>query len=367
MVTVKAVADIRDVSASEWDACAGNSNPSVSHAFLAALEESGSVSPHTGWVPQHLLLIAPNGSLIGAVPMYLKGHSYGEYIFDQAWAEAYERAGGQYYPKLLVAVPFTPVSGPRLLVRPDASTASLQRYLVDGCITLAHELGVSSLNFNFPDVDTWKLLGESGLLLRTGEDFLMVLSSRKRKAIRKERIASLCDGEIKIEIVSGDSINDTHWDAFYSFYIDTSQRKWGHPYLNRQFFRQIGNTMNDQIVLIMAVHNGEYVAGALNLLGREALYGRYWGCVKEYPFLHFEICYYQAIEYAITNQITKVEAGAQGPHKIQRGYSPVYTYSAHWIRDNSLREAVSNYLKSERKAVDVEINWLTGHEPFRKE
>ena len=378
-IAVKAVGAIGEVSGPAWDACAGEGNPFVRHAFLAALEASGSVSAQAGWAPHHLIMEDAGGNLVGAVPMYLKGHSYGEYVFDHAWAAAYERAGGRYYPKLLVAVPFTPVTGPRLLVRPGADAASIEGYLLAGCVELARRLEVSSLNINFPEQGLWRRLGEAGLLLRTGEqfhwrnegydtfeDFLAALSARKRKTIRRERRDALADNGITIEVATGADLSEAHWDAFYAFYIDTGGRKWGSPYLNRAFFSLIGETMGERIALIMARRAGRYIAGALNLIGADALYGRYWGCAEEHRFLHFELCYYQAIDFAIAHGLARVEAGAQGPHKLQRGYVPVHTYSAHWIRDRGFHEALAGYLEREREEVDLEIGWLGERTPFRK-
>ena len=378
-IAVKAVGAIGEVSGPAWDACAGEVNPFVRHAFLAALEASGSVSAQAGWAPHHLIMEDAGGNLVGAVPMYLKGHSYGEYVFDHAWAAAYERAGGRYYPKLLVAVPFTPVTGPRLLVRPGADAASIEGYLLAGCVELARRLEVSSLNINFPEQGLWRRLGEAGLLLRTGEqfhwrnegydtfeDFLAALSARKRKTIRRERRDALADNGITIEVATGADLSEAHWDAFYAFYIDTGGRKWGSPYLNRAFFSLIGETMGERIALIMARRAGRYIAGALNLIGADALYGRYWGCAEEHRFLHFELCYYQAIDFAIAHGLARVEAGAQGPHKLQRGYVPVHTYSAHWIRDRGFHEALAGYLEREREEVDLEIGWLGERTPFRK-
>ena len=378
-IAVKALGDIGEVAAPAWDACAGDQNPFVSHAFLGALEASGSVSAQAGWAPHHLIMEDASGDLVGAVPMYLKGHSYGEYVFDHAWAAAYERAGGRYYPKLLVAVPFTPVTGPRLLVRPGPDSASIEGYLLAGCVELARRLEVSSLNINFPNEALWRRLGEAGLLLRTGEqfhwrndgyetfdDFLAALSARKRKTIRRERRDALANDGITIEVATGADLSEAHWDAFYAFYMDTGGRKWGSPYLNRQFFSLIGETMGERIALIMAKRAGRYIAGALNLIGADALYGRYWGCAEDHPFLHFELCYYQAIDFAIAHGLARVEAGAQGPHKLQRGYVPVHTYSAHWIRDRGFHEALANYLEREREEVDLEIGWLSERTPFRK-
>ena len=377
-VVVKAVGAISEVDPGSWDACAGTANPFVSHAFLAALEESGATAAATGWAPYHLIVEDGAGALAGAAPMYLKGHSYGEYVFDHAWAAAYERANGRYYPKLLIAAPFTPVSGPRLMVAPGADAEATERALLGGALEVARRLEVSSLHVNFPDEGLWRRLGEAGFLLRTGEqfhwrnrgyadfdDFLADLSARKRKAIRKERREALGSG-ITIEAITGADLDESHWDAFFEFYMDTGERKWGQPYLNRRFFSLLGERMADRVVLFLAMRGGRIIAGALNLMGSDCLFGRYWGCAEQHKFLHFETCYYQAIDFAIAHGLERVEAGAQGPHKLQRAYLPVRTYSAHWIRDAGFREAVANYLEHEREEVDLEIEWLESHGPFRK-
>ena len=379
VIAVKAISSIGEVDAAAWDACAGGDHPFVRHAFLDALERSGSVSGRTGWAPYHLVIEGERQELIGAVPMYLKSHSYGEFVFDHGWAAAYERAGGDYYPKLLVAVPFTPVTGPRLLIRPGPESAEVERYLLAGCIEVGSRHEVSSLHINFLDEDLWQRLGEAGLLRRTGEqfhwvnegyesfdDFLAALSSRKRKTIRRERRDALAENGISIEVLRGSDLTEAHWDAFFAFYLDTGSRKWGSPYLNREFFSLLSESMGDHVALFMAKRGGRYIAGALNLIGADALYGRYWGCNEEHRFLHFELCYYQAIDYAIHHRLGRVEAGAQGPHKLQRGYAPVRTYSAHWIRDRGFHEAVARYLEQERQEVDFEIDWLSERTPFRK-
>ena len=375
--SLRLVADITAIDAAAWDACAGPDNPFLSHAFMAALEESGSATAETGWLPQHLVLEAPDGGILGVVPLYLKGHSYGEYVFDHAWAHAYEQAGGQYYPKLQSAVPFTPVTGPRLLVHPDApaGTADL---LIRGLehATVAHK--VSSLHVTFPAEADWSRLGAAGWLQRIGEqyhwendgygsfdDFLATLNSRRRKDIRKERQRAV-EGGIRLQALTGDDLKPRHWDAFFRFYINTSSRKWGDPYLTREFFARIGETMADRIVLVMAELDGRPIAGALNLIGTDTLYGRNWGCDgHDYPFLHFEACYYQAIDVAIARGLKRVEAGAQGEHKVMRGYRPVRTYSAHWIRDPGFRRAVADFLGREARAVEAGIEDLAEHLPFR--
>ncbi len=378
-VTIRVAAHMADVDADAWDALGGRDHPFVAHAFLQALEESGSATPQTGWASQHILVEDETGRLIGAAPLYLKSHSQGEYIFDHGWADGFERAGGRYYPKALVAVPFTPVTGPRLLVHPDAP-AEVRETVLAGLMEVTRRLEVSSLHINFPTEDEWEFCGEAGLLLRTSEqfhwfnegyetfdDFLAALSSRKRKAIRKERREALASGELEIETVSGTAITEAHWDAFFAFYQDTGSRKWGSPYLTRDFFSRIGGAMPDSIVLFMVRRAGRYVAGALNLAGSDALYGRYWGCLEDHPFLHFEVCYYRAIDYAIEHKLARVEAGAQGPHKLARGYLPVHTRSAHWIRNPAFRDAVANYLDHERREIDREIEFLGERGPFKKD
>lgn len=378
-VTVRVIGEITNIDPGQWDACAGPGNPFVSHAFLAALEQSGAASAERGWVPYHLAIEDDGGALEGAVPLYVKGNSFGEYVFDHSWADAYERAGGAYYPKLQAAVPFTPVPGPRLLVRPGADAAEVRQGLIAGCIAVVRKLGLSSLHVTFCDEAEWRALGENGFLLRTDqqfhwqnrgwasfEEFLDSLASRKRKAIRKERRQALADG-IEIEVLRGADIETAHWDAFYRFYLDTGSRKWGRPYLNRDFFHRLGATMADRVALFLCRREGRYIAGALNLVGHDTLYGRYWGCIEDHRFLHFETCYYRAIEYAIDHGLARVEAGAQGQHKLARGYLPNQTFSAHWVRDPGFRDAIANYLTQERREVDHEIRLLGAHSPFRME
>ena len=385
---VRVVQRIAAVPASEWDACAGGTdsngkirrpdNPFISHAFLHALEESGSATRTTGWLPQHLLLENPAGGLAGCMPCYLKSHSYGEYVFDHAWADAYERAGGSYYPKLQVAVPFTPVTGRRLLVREGPGRAEREAILLQAAATLADRLDVSSLHVTFPTLEEWGLAGQFGFLQRNDqqfhwrndthgsfEDFLAVLASRKRKAIRIERRRAK-EGGIEIEWVTGSDLTEAHWDAFFAFYMDTGSRKWGSPYLTRSFFSLIAEVMRDQILLVLAKRGGRPIAGALNFIGSDTLYGRYWGALEEHACLHFEVCYYQAIDYAIAHRLARVEAGAQGAHKLARGYLPVPTYSAHWIADPALRRVVADYLTRERAAVAHEIALLGEESPYRK-
>jgi predicted N-acyltransferase len=376
-VTVRVHPAIAEIPAAEWDACAGEVNPSVSYAFLNALEESGSATARTGWTPQHLSLAGPGDAIIGVVPLYAKTHSYGEYIFDYGWADAYERAGGRYYPKLLCAVPFTPVPGPRLLLRPGVPSEA-RAQLIGAMVELVKRRRVSSLHVNFPDQRDVEALTEAGFLQRIGQqfhwtnagystfdDYLAALNSRKRKAVKKERREALEPG-LEIEVLTGADLRPRHWDAFYEFYLATSDRKWGSAYLNRRFFALIGERMPETIVLVMAKRGGKYVAGALNLLGKDTIYGRNWGSYGEYKFLHFECCYYQAIEFAITHGLQRVEAGAQGPHKIQRGYLPVPTYSAHWIPDSGFRRAVTQFLARERDMVERKIEGLAGYSPFRQ-
>ncbi len=374
---IKVLTTITEVSAAEWDACAGADNPTVSHAFLSALEDSGSVTAQTGWQPQHLAVYDPDAKLAAVAPLYLKNHSYGEYVFDWGWADAYERAGGRYYPKFQSSVPFTPVTGPRLLRRPDADPR-LADALAGGMMQLCDRTGVSSVHVTFLPEDDWRRFGEHGWLLRTGEQFhwenrgyedfdgfLGELSSRKRKNIKKER-KKVAEHGLQLRILGGDDLTEAHWDAFYHFYHDTSDRKWGQAYLERSFFSLLSERMADRVALVMAYDGELPVAGALNLVGQNAIYGRNWGCLADYRFLHFELCYYQAIEYAIRHGLKRVEAGAQGPHKLQRGYLPVKTYSAHWIRDPGLRDAIEHFLRSERQHIDDEIDVLSAHSPFRK-
>ena len=369
---------IADIPAAAWDACAGGDNPFVSHAFLLALEESRSAVRDSGWLPQHAVIEDEAGSLLAAAPMYLKSHSYGEYVFDHGWADAYMRAGGRYYPKLQVSVPFTPVPGPRLMLHAQADP-HLFDLLAEGLIDAASQRGVSSLHITFAPEQNWRRLGELGFLQRQGyqfhwsnggyqsfEDFLKDLSSRKRKSIRKER-RDVAESGVEIHTLSGAALEPRHWDAFFRFYRSTSDRKWGQPYLTRAFFERIGASMGDKVVLVLAEHKGKFVAGALNLKGSDTLYGRNWGCLGDYPFLHFECCYYRAIDYAIEHGLARVEAGAQGEHKLQRGYLPAPTHSAHWIREPSFRAAVEDYLSRERLHIARSIEALGTHSPFRQE
>ena len=369
---------IGEIAPAAWDACAGEVNPTVSHVFLNALEESGSATARTGWAPQHLTFADRAGHLVGAVPMYLKSHSYGEYVFDWGWADAYERSGSRYYPKLLCAVPFTPVPGPRLLVAPDAA-AETRSHLIAGMVELARQHKLSSLHVNFPEADQFAAFAEAGFLQRIGQqfhwtnqgyrdfdDYLAALTSRKRKAVKKERREALTGG-IEIDLLTGSDLTERAWDAFYRLYLGTTNRKWGDAYLTRRFFSMIGERMPDNIVLVMARHGSEYIAGAFNILGRDTIYGRNWGAHHEYRFLHFECCYYQAIEFAIQRGLKRVEAGAQGPHKLQRGYLPTPIYSAHWIPDPGFRRAVAAFLAREREMVEEKIEHLAEYSPFRHE
>ncbi|MBT5241815.1 MAG: N-acetyltransferase [Rhodospirillaceae bacterium] len=384
-ITVRVVPSIHEVDATQWDECARqgtpNFNPFVRHAFYSALEDSGSVTHDSGWQPQHVAIETAEGALLACAAMYLKDHSYGEYVFDWGWANAYERAGGHYYPKLQCAVPFAPVTGPRLMVRPDTpgfNTVDLKRMLLTGMIEVADRQEVSSLHITFPDEEDTNVMAAAGLLERYGQqfhwkndgyqtfdDFLDALSSRKRKNIRKEREKAKASG-VTIYAVSGDDITSKHWDAFYRFYRLTSDRKWGQAYMTRSFFELLSERMGDQVVLIMGEEDGEIVCGALNLLGGDTLYGRNWGTVVHYPMLHFEVCYYRAIDFAIEKGLKWVEAGAQGPHKLQRGYLPRKTYSAHWISDGGFRAAVSQYLGQERPAIEEDVDTLTELGPFKR-
>lgn len=353
-------------------------NPFVSHGFLSALESSRSAAARTGWQPQHLLAETPGGDLLGAAPCYLKSHSRGEYVFDHGWAEAYEHAGGSYYPKLQVSVPFTPATGPRLLVRPGPHAEAVRQALAIGLVALCKLREASSVHVTFLPETDWRLLATHGFLQRTDQqfhwqnagyssfdDFLGALASRKRKIVRRERREALTQG-IAVHRLTGAELTEEVWDAFFAFYMDTGSRKWGRPYLTREFYSRVGEAMRDRILLVMARRAGRWIAGALNFIGSDALYGRYWGAVEHHPFLHFELCYYQAIEYAIAHGLRLVEAGAQGEHKLARGYVPVTTYSSHYIADPGLRRAIADYLKRERAYVDAAGEELAALAPFRK-
>ena len=372
---------VAEIGREAWDACAAApdyaANPFVSFDFLDIAEESGCASPRTGWAPQHLAVRDEAGAVAAAMPLYLKSHSQGEYIFDHSWADAYERAGGRYYPKLLAAAPFSPVTGPRLLVRGDVDRGAGRRMLLSGAITLCDRMNVSTFGVNFPMEDEWRFMGAEGMLLRQNQqyhwlnagyasfdDFLGALSSGRRKTIRRERR----DAAAGLEIVAltGADLTEEHWDAFFTFYMDTGARKWGRPYLNRRFFSLLGERMADRVLLILARRGGRWIAGALNLIGGDCIFGRNWGCVENVPFLHFELCYYRAIEWAIDHGLARVEAGAQGQHKIARGYLPTAVYSAHLIADPGLAHAVARFLEEERRHVQGEMDWLAEeYSPFK--
>ncbi|MGB3147862.1 MAG: GNAT family N-acetyltransferase [Paracoccaceae bacterium] len=376
---------VTEVSEGDWDACAcpvGDGpglrppNPFVSHRFLAALEQSGSVGPGSGWQACHLVARV-DGQIVGVMPLYAKSHSQGEYIFDHGWADAFERAGGRYYPKLQAAVPFTPVSGPRFLCRPDWQDRA-RPALLQASIALAERNGLSSLHITFCTQEERDFGVAAGLLARVTQQFhwqnqgfenfdqfLAALSSRKRKAIRKERATAAAFGG-SIRALTGAAIEPAHWDAFWDFYQDTGARKWGHPYLTRPFFDLIHQTMRDDILLVLAERDGRPIAGALNFIGQDTLFGRYWGAVEDHPCLHFELCYYQAIDWAIDHGLARVEAGAQGEHKLARGYLPARIHSLHWLAHPGLRKAVAQYLEAERRAVDQDIGMLIDEGPFRK-
>jgi uncharacterized protein len=380
---LRVVETILDIPALAWDRCANPDpatyNPFQSHAFLRALEQAGCVGGRTGWAPQHLVLETSAGEIAAVAPAYLKSHSQGEYVFDHGWAEALHRAGGRYYPKLQIAVPFTPVPGRRFMAAPGPDAIENERLLAAGAIEVAKRAKLSSLHATFASQGEWTRLGAAGLLQRTHQqyhwanngyatfdDFLAALSSRKRKTMRKERVEALSAG-LTIRHVSGADITEADWDTFYQFYTDTGNRKWGRPYLNRTFFSLLGAAMPEQCLLIFAERAGQPIAGALNLIGGDCLYGRYWGCIEHHPCLHFEVCYYQAIDVAIARKLARVEAGAQGEHKLARGYMPETTYSLHWIADPGFRKAVSNFLDEERAHVAEQRELLAEYAPFRKD
>ncbi|HEX3652454.1 MAG TPA: GNAT family N-acetyltransferase [Rhizomicrobium sp.] len=367
-----------------WDACANpqgasDPHPFTRYEFFEAVEQSGSATARTGWRPCHLV-IESGGEIHGLMPLYLKSHSQGEYVFDWGWADAFERAGGEYYPKLQASVPFTPVTGRRLLVSRGAAedAEEIQRALLSAGASAVSQLGASSLHITFLTEEEWRAAGASDFLQRTDqqfhwqnhgyanfEDFLSELSSSKRKTLRKERAAVFAE-DVEFEWLSGRDITEAHWDRFFAFYMDTGSRKWGRPYLTREFFSRVGESMGEQIVLILAKRAGRYIAGALNFAGEGVLFGRNWGATEFIPFLHFETCYYQAIEYAIAHGLKRVEAGAQGEHKLLRGYMPVPTYSAHYIAHAGLRRAVAEYLKAERAAIAENMDVLAEHGPYRR-
>jgi predicted N-acyltransferase len=395
-VRVTAVNAIGDVSAASWDACAQAHpicekparkalppdqdnvfNPFLSHNFLSALESSKSVGGHSGWHVQHVLVQAADGTLLAAAPCYLKSHSRGEYVFDYGWAEAYARAGGNYYPKLQVAVPFTPATGPRLLVRSGPQSDEMRRVLAAGLVDLCRIDDASGVHVTFATEPEYRFLGELGFLQRMDQqfhwenngygnfdDFLAALAARKRKTIRRERHDAL-QNDISVHWLTGSDLTEDIWDHFFAFYMDTGSRKWGRPYLTRPFFSLVGETMRERILLVMAKRAGHWIAGAINFIGSNTLFGRHWGAVEHHPFLHFELCYYQAIDYAIAHKLPRVEAGAQGEHKVARGYMPVTTYSAHYIADPALRRAIDDYLKRERAYVTAAGTELAAAGPYR--
>jgi predicted N-acyltransferase len=403
-ITLEAVPSVGDIPAQEWDACAspkacglnaldalvspgsaGDSsvdstpyyNPFVSHAFFAALESSASACARTGWGPRHLIAKV-GGRIAGVVPCYLKSHSQGEYVFDRGWADAYERAGGRYYPKLQVSVPFTPATGPRLLIRGDADREQIGSALAGGLIALCGLSKASSAHVTFAPEAEWKYLASHGFLQRTDQqfhwhnqgfanfdDFLATLNSRHRKAIKRERREAVAS-DVSIHWLTGKDITEDAWDAFFAFYMETGSRKWGRPYLTRTFFSLIGQSMADDVLLVMARRNNRWIAGAINFIGSDTLFGRNWGAIEHHPFLHFEVCYYQAIDFAIKRRLKVVEAGAQGEHKIARGYLPQTTYSAHYIADPDLRRAIADYLKRERAYIAEAGREMTEAGPFRK-
>ncbi|WP_274629167.1 GNAT family N-acetyltransferase [Arvimicrobium flavum] len=385
-LVIRAASSVGAFSRSEWLALRGTSrsdssityNPFVSYDFLCSLEESGCAVPRSGWQGHHLRLEATDGTLLGAVPCYLKSHSQGEYVFDHGWADAFERAGGRYYPKLQASVPFTPATGPRLLVGQHGEPGAIKAALAAGLKTVSEKLGVSSAHVTFGEAGDMAALEQTGFLKRTDQqfhflnagyssydDFLGSLASRKRKALKKERREALADG-ISIDWLTGKDLTESVWDDFFAFYMDTGSRKWGRPYLNRRFFSLIGERMADDVLLIMAKRAGRYVAGAINFIGSDTLYGRNWGCIEHHPFLHFEVCYHQAIDFAIEHKLKVVEAGAQGEHKLARGYTPVTTHSAHYIAHPGLRRAIADYLARERREVESIGTYFEEHTPYRK-
>jgi len=385
---IRVLPSIAEVAPEIWDACAnpvhGVSSPSpfnpfISHDFLWALEASRSAQARTGWQPQHLLAEDDSGRVLGAAPCYLKSHSQGEYVFDRGWAEAYERAGGDYYPKLQVSVPFTPATGRRLLAAPGARHDEVRAALAQGLIELCRRREASSAHVTFMTEPEWRALGEHGFLQRTDQqfhwenagyasfdDFLAALAARKRKTVKRERREALRNG-IEVQWLTGRDLTEVVWDDFFAFYMDTGSRKWGRPYLTREFFSLIGRKMADRILLVMAKRAGRYIAGAINFIGSDTVFGPHWGAVEHHPFLHFELCYYQAIDFAIAKKLARVEAGAQGEHKLARGYLPVTTYSAHYIADPALRRAIADYLVRERAYVEAAGRELGAMAPFRRD
>ncbi len=385
-LSVRIVPSLSAFTETEWSAFSGASrdnceapyNPFVSFDFLDILEESGCAVRKTGWQGHHLRLEDSGGALLGAVPCYVKSHSQGEYVFDHGWADAFERAGGSYYPKLQASVPFTPATGPRLLVKRGADPAAVRAALAQGLRQVAEAVGVSSAHVTFAEPADMAALEGAGFLARTDQqfhffnegystydDFLATLASRKRKALKKERREAL-SSDITIDWLTGSDLTEKVWDDFFAFYMDTGGRKWGRPYLNRKFFSLVGERMADDVLLVMAKRDGRYIAGAINFIGSETLYGRNWGCIEDHPFLHFEVCYHQAIDFAIAKGLKVVEAGAQGEHKLARGYRPVTTQSAHFIAHAGLRQAVGDYLRRERREVAHMAEYLDEHGPFRR-
>jgi len=411
-IRIQALRSIGEITAGDWNSCAnpmGNSssksssiealaqpsnktgatveknnkeqsyNPFISHAFLSSLEDSGSVGGRSGWQAQHLLVKTTEGTLLGAAPCYAKSHSRGEYVFDRGWAEAYERAGGAYYPKLQVAVPFTPATGRRLLVRPGAQADIARQGLAAGLVELARLCDASGVHVTFATEEECAFLGERGFLRRTDQqfhwansgystfdDFLVALSARKRKTIKRERRDAVA-ADVTVHRLTGSDLTESVWDAFFQFYMETGSRKWGRPYLTRSFYSLAGERMGDRILLVMAKRAGRWIAGAINFIGSDTLFGRHWGAIENHPFLHFEVCYYQAIDYAIAHKLDFVEAGAQGEHKIARGYMPRITHSAHYIADPGLRRAIADYLVRERAYVEAAGAELATLAPYRKD
>lgn len=381
---VRVVDHIEAIGATAWNACAGTEHPFTQFAFFKALEQTQCVGEHAGWYPQYLVLshntsedMTPD-TILGVCPAFVKTHSQGEYVFDHGWADAFERAGGRYYPKLQVSVPFSPVTGPRLLVPGGAHQADHKRALAEGLKSLTKKLTLSSIHATFLQSDDLSVLTHQDYLIREDrqfhwsnagyEDFagfLSTLNSRKRKDLRKERAQAVENG-LSIHWLSGTDLTEDVWRAFYTFYMDTGQRKWGTPYLNLDFFLQLSEDMADQIVLIMAQRAGKWIAGAMNMVGSDTLYGRYWGCIEYHPCLHFEVCYYQAIDYAIAHGLSRVEAGAQGGHKMARGYVPTPTYSAHWFPHAGFQNAIAHYLSQERDMVALDTARLDRHTPYKK-
>ncbi|MCO6185982.1 GNAT family N-acetyltransferase [Rhizobium sp. L1K21] len=384
-VRIKTVSSISDIPVDDWNTLSGAKkeggskyNPFLSHAFLSALEDSLSVTPRAGWQSHHMAIESESGKLLAAMPLYAKGHSQGEYVFDHAWADAFQRAGGNYYPKLLSAIPFTPATGQRLLVAEGEQALPLKSALAAGLKEETERLGLSSAHINFLVADDVPILEEEGYLHRIDqqfhfvnegyadhEAFLETLASRKRKALRKERRAALENG-ITIDWLTGSDLTEDIWDQFFTFYMDTGSRKWGRPYLTRAFYSMIGVRMADDILLVMARRDGRYIAGAINFIGSDTLFGRHWGCIEDHPFLHFEVCYHQAIDFALAHKLKTVEAGAQGEHKLARGYLPVTTHSMHYFTHPGLHNAVADYLQQERDAVSADGEYLREHSPFRK-